>query len=224
MERLLAAAVLVVALSAPASGADPAVTCHCFRTRTFDPARPGAADPYILATARSSLLSAAFDVEKSTLVRAVMSGTAPDDLWIAHLAAARTGKTAAALLDEREARGSWKATLDRASALPPALAAALARAAPDADLAAVAVDDVLRERLGTDTDSVGALHCAGARSDEAVLAAFLAPRLGTLPPQLLARVRTGRATWGTALRDAGLSPDRIDGAIRADLAARAPAR
>ncbi len=224
MTRVCAALVLVVAVATPAGADAPPVTCHCFRTRTFDPARPGSADPYILATTRSSLLSAAFGVEKGTLVRAVMSGTSPDDLWIAYLAAARTGRTAASLLDEREARGSWKAALEGGPSLPRALTAALARAAPDADLAAVAVDEVLLARLGTDPDSLAALHAAGARSDEAVLAAFLAPRLGTLPPQLLARIRTGRATWGIALRDAGLAPDRIDGAIRAAVAARTPAR
>ena len=222
MARVLVA--LLLALAAFPHGAEPPVTCHCFRARTFDPARPGAADPYILATTRSSLLSAAFGAEKGALVRAVMSGTSPDDLWIAHLAAARSGRAATALLDEREAKGSWKAALEGMATLPAALGAALARAAPDADLAAVAIDEVLLSRLGTDPDSLAALRAARARSDEAVLAAFLAPRLGTLPPQLLGRVRTGRATWGTALRDAGLAPDGIDAAVRGAVAASARAR
>lgn len=45
-----------------------------------------------LANARSSLLSAVFGVSKATLVQAVMSGTAPEDLWIAHWTAARSGR------------------------------------------------------------------------------------------------------------------------------------
>ena len=51
------AAPLALALAAllPAPGlAAPAAACHCYRDRAFDPARPAAADPYILATTRSS--------------------------------------------------------------------------------------------------------------------------------------------------------------------------
>ncbi len=212
------------ALGGPAFGAEPAVTCHCFRTRTFDPARPGAADPYILATTRSSLLSVAFGVAKGSLVRAVMSGTASDDLWIAYWAAARTGTDAAALLDSRHARGSWKAALADAQGLPSALSAALARGAADSEIAALAVDEVLLQRLGADSESLRAMHAAGARSDEAVAAAFLARRLGTLPPLVLARVRTGSATWGTELRGAGLAPDQIDAAVRSVVGPEAKAR
>ena len=50
-----------------ASNAAPTVACHCYQDRTFDPERPAAADPYILATTRSSLLSAAFGVDKRAL-------------------------------------------------------------------------------------------------------------------------------------------------------------
>jgi hypothetical protein len=51
--------------------------CHCFRDRTFEPDRPAAADPYILATARSSLLSAAYGPPKRELVAASRSSRPP---------------------------------------------------------------------------------------------------------------------------------------------------
>ena len=71
---LALAAALVAALPG-VPRAEPAGACHCYQDRAFDPGRPAAADPYILATTRSSLLSAAFGVEKRSLVAAVMSGT-----------------------------------------------------------------------------------------------------------------------------------------------------
>src|SRR5512139_4163179 len=64
-----------------ADAAKSTAGCHCFRDRTFELERPAAVDPYILATTRSSLLSAAFGPGKASLVQAVMTGTAPEDLW-----------------------------------------------------------------------------------------------------------------------------------------------
>ena len=93
------AAALALALAGllPVAGrAAPATACHCYQDRSFDPARPAAADPYILATTRSSLLSAAFGVDKRSLVSAVMTGTAAEDLWVASWAGARTGRPSAA--------------------------------------------------------------------------------------------------------------------------------
>jgi hypothetical protein len=210
---LLAAAALVVSLPAFAR-AEPTVTCHCFQKRTFDPADPASADPYILATTRSSLLSAAFGAGKGGLVRAVMSGTAPDDLWIAHWAGARVGRGAPGLLEEKGAKGSWKAALAGAKGLGAPFEKALAAGKPDGALAALAVDDVLLARLGASAEDVAALRASGARSEEVVLAAVLAVHGRTAAMPILARVRAGSATWGTALRDAGLAPADMDAAVR----------
>jgi hypothetical protein len=215
MRSLLLAATLLPALAAPlAPRAEPTVTCHCFKNRSFDPADPAAADPYILATTRSSLLSAALGPGKGSLVRAVMGGAAPDDLWIAHWVAARAGGDAGALLEAKGAKGSWRAALAGAKGLGAPFERALAANAPDAALAALAVDDVLVARLAAPAEDVAALRASGARSEEVVVAAVLAVRGGTAAMPLLARVRSGRATWGTTLRDAGLAPEDMDVVVR----------
>jgi hypothetical protein len=204
-----------LALLAPGGArAAPTVSCHCFRNRSFDPADPPAADPYILAATRSSLLSAAFGVAKAGLVRAVMSGTAPEDLWIAHWSAARTGRPAAWLLDARAETSSWRAALAGTAGLPAPFAAALARGAPAGELAAFAVDDVLASRLRADPSAVRALREAGATTEQVIVASFLAPRLKAPPSEVLARFRGGKATWGTLLHDAGLAPEQLEEAIR----------
>jgi hypothetical protein len=208
------AAALFLASPSPAR-AEGTAGCHCFRDRTFEPARPAAADPYILATARSSLLSASFGVPKADLVRAVMTGTAPEDLWIAHWAAARTKRPASELLEGRARSGSWKGVLAGAGGLDATFAAALERGAGAAELAAIAVDDVLVARLKATPGALRALRGAGATTEETVVATLLSAQIGAPVLPLVAQVKAGRATWGSVLRDAGLAPGQLDGLVRA---------
>jgi hypothetical protein len=197
-----------------AAPAEPTGPCHCYRVRSFDPARPEAADPYILATTRSSLLSAALGPPKRDLVLAAMGGTSPEDLWVAHWAAARARREAATLLAAKARLGSWKGALAGAPDLPGRFAEALARGAPDVELSAIAVDDVLCGRLGADPAELAAARASGASTSEVILAALLAARLGTAPATVLAPVRSGKATWGVALRALGLAPQDLDGVVR----------
>lgn len=216
--RALPAAVSLLALlSASPAAADSTGTCHCYRDRTFDPARPDAADPYILATVRSSLLSAAFGPPKRELVGAAMSGTQPEDLWIAHWAAPRVRLGAAALLDAKASQGSWKAALAGRPGIDGRFAEALARGAPDADLAGIAVEEVLVKRLGAVPAELAAARAGGASTSELILSALLAARVGTAPATVLLPVKAGKATWGSALQALGLTPKDLDGVVRASL-------
>lgn len=204
-----------LALAPAAARAESTAGCHCFQDRSFEPARPGAADAYILATTRSSLLSAAFGVAKGTLVRAVMTGTAPEDLWVAHWAAARARRGAGDLLDARAAKGSWRAALAGAGPFGERFDAALARDGSPAELAAVAVDDVLVGRAKASPASLAALRAAGASTEEAVVATVLSAKLAAPVLPLVAEVKAGRATWGSVLHDAGIEPKQLDGLVRA---------
>lgn len=216
MSTPLRAVLVLLLLAAPmAARAAGTAGCHCFRDRIFEPERPGAADPYILATARSSLLSAAFGVPKADLVRAVMSGTAPEDLWIAHWASSRAKRPPAELLERLTRAGSWSGALAGVVGLEPQFAAALARDAAAVELAAFAVDDVLVGRLKASPASLRALRGAGASTEETVVATLLSAQIGAPVLPLVAEVKAGRATWGSVLRDAGLAPGQIDGLVRA---------
>lgn len=214
--RAPAAALALAFLVSPAgAAAEPTGPCHCYRNRTFDPAEPAAADPYILATVRSSLLSAAFGPPKRELVTAVMTGgTRPEDLWVAYWVAATLGTGPDALLASRSTLGSWKAALADWSGLTGKFAESLARGAPDAELAGIAVDDVLVRRLGADPAELAAVRGAGASTSEVILATLLAQRVGTAPRTVLAPVKAGKATWGVALHALGLTPKDLDGVVR----------
>jgi hypothetical protein len=219
LKRLLLAVPLL--LAAGAGGAEPTAACHCYQDRAFDPDRPAAADPYILATTRSSLLSAVFGVEKRSLVTAVMTGADPDDLWVAEWAGARLGTPAATLLASRESRGSWKEALGAATGLTPEFRSALQSGAVTSSLAALAVADVLARSLGATPASLAALRQAGATTPELILATVLAARLEAPTAPLVAQVHAGRVSWGAVLRDAGLSPKQLDPLVR-QLVASAP--
>ncbi len=211
--------VLVILLlgAAPAAARPaPATACHCFTSRTFDPARPAAADPYILATARSSLLSAAYAVPKAGLVQEVMSGADPDDLWVAFWAGARSSRDPPELLAARKRAGGWKAALSGTdpARLPPGFRAALERGGSAAELAGMAVDDVLASRMAARPEDLAALRRAGATSPETILATLLGGRTGTRPQEVLARFRTGTVSWGMLLDGAGMKPKDIDAVVR----------
>jgi hypothetical protein len=209
-------ALLALAAAGPLPAlAEPTGACHCFQDRTWDPERPGAADPYLLATTRSSLLSAAFGVPKRALVAAVMGGTPAEELWIARWAGARLRRDPDGLLASRRALGGWAPALSGAAAsLPPAFAAALRAGGDPAALAALAVDEVLVSRLGLGAGALAGLRSTGAPTEQVVLAAVLEVHLGAPARPLLAEVRAGRTTWGQVLHDAGLGPRDLDGLVR----------
>lgn len=217
MRPLALAALLAAApAAAAAAAASPAGACHCYRDRTFDAARPQAADPYLLATARSSLLSAAFGAPKRELVEAVMTGSDPDDLWVAAWAGARTGRPAEALLRSRQELGSWQAALAHAAGdLGPAFASRLGAGATAAELAALAADDVLVSRFGVEPALLRTLRAAGATTSEVVLSVLLVPGLGQPAPRILQLVHPGGKSWGQLLDGAGLVPQNVDPLVRA---------
>jgi hypothetical protein len=209
---LILAALAVLVPSA--SHATRGVACHCYRERVYDPDAPASADAYILATTRSSLVSAALGPTKASLVGAVMTGAAPDDLLIAHWTAAKAGRFASELLDLKRARRTWRAALDGIATKDDAFQAALARGASDAELAGSVVDDLLVHRLHVDPAVVRELRGAGATSEEAIVAVVFGATRQTPAPAALGRVKSGQATWGSLLHDAGIEPDAIDGLVR----------
>ncbi|GAB4258799.1 hypothetical protein [Deferrisoma sp.] len=212
--RVLAAVLVFVLGLAAAAPAAPTVNCHCFRDRSFDPARPEAADPYVLATSRNSLLAAAFGVSKGLVVRSLMTGTPPEALWAAHGLAAATGRDAGELLTAYGKAGSWIGALAALGVAPDAVPGKVGEALrAGADPAGAAVDEVLVGRLGSSADRVAALRFAGASDAETVAATLLGRLRGRDPVGFLNEVRAGNATWGALFHAAGVAPSDIDDAI-----------
>ncbi len=210
-------ALLLLALAAPAL-AGPPVSCHCFKDRSFDPASPAAADPYVLATGQNSLLAAAFGMEKKAIVTSKMTGAAGEDLWVAHWAAGKAGLRAEEFLDARSRAGSWAEALAglgvSAGRLGDGTAEVLARPGADVALARAAVDDVVASRLGVPPADLGAVRALGATDAEAVAAAVLSRLTGRPPSELRQAVAAGKASWGALYHGAGVEPGQIEAEVR----------
>lgn len=202
---LLAIAILMLPEAALAM---PAITCHCFTDRSFDPSQPAKADPYFLATTQNSFFAEVFGVEKRTIVMKKQQGTSSDDLWIAYWLAAKTQTPAETLLQAKEGKAAWPDVIAAqrlaTKKLSPRFATALKAKGATAHLAETVVDDlVTSHKLLADAD-LAALRKAGASSQELILAIVLAAKTGQPSLQIYREVKNGGRTWGSLLQDAAI--------------------
>jgi hypothetical protein len=208
---------LSLLLAASAALAAPAITCHCFQDRSFEPQRPAAADPYILTTTQNSLLAAAFGLPKKEVVRAKMAGASGERLWVVHYLAARSGHAPGQIEAARQQASDWQAVLSSLrldpALLSPRFVTVLGQAASDEVLAAAAADATLESCLGAEPAAIETLRTAGATSQETILALFLGRRTGLPASELFQRVKSGNATWGEILHASGIEAMNIDDEI-----------
>ncbi|MBT0652054.1 hypothetical protein [Geomobilimonas luticola] len=220
---------LVMALLLPMPAwAIPAITCHCFTDRSYDPAHPTVADPYFLATTQNSFFAAAFGVEKKTIVVKKQKGNSADDLWVAYWLAAKSGADPESLLQERKAKGAW-----RQVAAPLALPAtsrggrvveALKANAADDRLANAVVDELLLRFRFYGEPELAALRKAGAGNQELIMTGLIAAKTRQPATQLYRDVKGGGTSWGGLLQRAKVEPSEIQSEVAALVRASSESR
>ncbi len=207
---------LLILFATPAFCA-PAISCHCFQDRSFDTMRPAAVDEYLLATTQNSFMAAAFGFPKKNLVRAKMSGSSGDRLWVAHYVASLTNHTAEDLQAARSDASSWSEAFDglgiEPSSFGSAFVAALSVKTPEAGLAVAAANETLVSRFGATEGEVEKLRRQGASTAETVLSLFLSKQGKSSAADYYNEVWSGGASWGTLLFRAGLQPAEVGDAI-----------
>ncbi|TYP00346.1 hypothetical protein EDC39_101513 [Geothermobacter ehrlichii] len=207
MNRVLILLLLVV-FGVGNAWAMPAIECHCFRDREFDPARPAATDDYILATCQNSLLAHLFAKNKKEIVRARMSGVASRDLWLAFYLERKTGQGAGSWLERKGGGTSWIALA------PKRILQELSPAKRDDDaLAAAVIDRMLAEGLGVDAGALHTLRQRGTDDRQLIAGCVLGRLLGRSPVDLVRKVEDGKTTWGLLVAEARLRPTELNGAI-----------
>lgn len=182
----------------------PAITCHCFTDRTFEPARPGAADPYFLATTQNSFFALVFNTDKKTVVMKKQQGASSDDLWIAYWVASKTGTPPENLLREKQGKLSWDEVLAplniSTKTLGPRFSIVLKAKSSTTHLAETVVDDLLTRYRMHDVAELAAMRQLGASSQELIISALISARSGRQAKQMFLEVKSGAKTWGQLLQ------------------------
>ncbi len=223
MTRWLVSLLLLLGFAAPSLAA-PAISCHCFQDRSFDPQRAAAADPYFLATTQNSLLAATYGISKKEVVRAKMGGRVGEDLWLAHTLAVRTGQNAAQWQEARAASGSWAGAIAKAKVpdktLGPSLVRVLKGKPDDRELARAVVEEVLIQRAGIAPEVLAGLKKQQATPQETILACFLSRQTGKPALGLLEAVQSKNRTWGSLLAEHNIAASEIEPRVVRMLGAR----
>ena len=183
----------------------PTINCHCFTDRSYDTARPAAADPYFLAMTQNSFFTVVFNVDKKTIVFKKQQGTSPDDLWIAYWIASKLGVSPDFLLQSKS-NSEWKDVAAQLKFSTKALGSQFSRLlstkAPSAALAETVVDSLfVRYKFMSDVD-LAALRQAGASNQELIIAAVIAAKTRQPAKQAYLDVKKDGKTWGYLLREA----------------------
>ncbi len=183
----------------------PTINCHCFTDRSYDPARPAAADPYYLASTQNSFFAAVYPTDKKYLVRKKQKGTTMDDLWVAFWLAEKTGADPETLLQAKKDKGLWHEVLPSAGISAEQLGAPFAQALVNEGAASLdqwIVDEVLARFGLLDSGQRQELRQAGASTEEMILAALIERKTGQAAGQLCSDVRLGHRSWSGILDEA----------------------
>jgi len=199
--------------------AAPAITCHCFRDRSFDTENPGRIDSYLLATTRNSFLASVSGVSKKEIVGARMSGTPDYDIWIAYFAANNTSIDAGLLMAEKKKNnGSWKTSFAKQNIgeaqLGDQFSEALAADRPDTILAAIAADQMIIKYLGAEPDDIKKLRKNGASTNELILSVFFSSLSGKPSYEFYKSVKSGKMAWGSHMSALGLETGKTEETIK----------
>lgn len=181
----------------------PAITCHCFTDRSYDAARPAAADPYLLATTQNSFFAAVLNTEKKIIVRKKQQGVSSEDLWIAYWVAFTSGASADSLLQARQKDMAWKDVLApqrlTVKTVGTRFSSALTAGSSAVRLADAVVDELLIRHRLLDEAAVAAVRKAGASSQELIIATVIAAKTRQPARQVYLDVKSGTKSWGALL-------------------------
>ena len=183
------------------SSAESTISCHCFQDRTFNHRDTAAADPYFLATTQNSFISLLYGVEKSSLVKAKMSGTSGSYLWILFDVAARSQQEIDKVDKIYGQTKQWNSVFTELNLTPQQLGEKYWQLGNDPELLADHIVDLqLNKQFGVSTNELQSWHEKGMNRKELILANLLDGD----PITLFNQVNSGKQTWGKLLYDQGL--------------------
>lgn len=192
----------------------PAITCHCFTDRSYDPARPALADPYFLASTQNSFMAAVFSADKKEIVVKKQTGTASDDLWIAYwLASCGKSLTPDAVLRTYQGKKNWPDTIAvlgiPTKNLGVRFSSALKSNPSSVHLADAIVNELLIKYKMQNETELASLRKEHGTNQEIILASFIAIKSRQQASLLLQEVKRGIKSWGALLDNVKFGPSDI---------------
>jgi hypothetical protein len=206
--------VLLLTLLLPLqSMAAPAITCHCFSDRSYDPTHPTLADPYFLATTQNSFFAAIFGCDKKSIVIKKQKGASAEDLWIAYWVAAKTGTKPEQLLHAKTENIPWEDVIASqriaTKNLGTRFSKALSAKASASKLADMVVDEIfLQHRLLSDPE-LATLRQSGTANQELIIATLIAVKSGKPAKEILSKVKNRAFSWGSLLHEARIDTKNL---------------
>ncbi len=180
--------------------AESTINCHCFQDRSFDHANTAAADPYFLATTQNSFLSHVYGIEKRTIVKAKMTGTDGNHLWILFDVARRSQRDTRQIESLYAQSGNWPMTLKLLQLSDKQLDETYQKLSKNPEaLADHIVDLHLTTYFDVSPEELTAWHTLGMSRKELILAILLGD-----PEKVYNQVQQGKKTWGELLYAQGL--------------------
>ncbi|WP_456386145.1 hypothetical protein [Desulfolithobacter sp.] len=183
--------------------------CHCFKNRSFDPAKKFAADDYLVTTTFNSLVAATFGIEKRQIVMMKMrGGINPEDMLIGLYVAHATPADLDLLLGIRKNGASWKEIVsspDLATVTDPILDTIRAKGA-DADTVHRITDFMLIRTLGRSLAETTRLRDQGFSDREIVLLLVLNHLTRVPADSLAAMYREKKMSWSEIADSFRLTP------------------
>jgi hypothetical protein len=181
----------------------PAITCHCFTDRSYEPTRPAAADPYFLATTQNSFFATVFNIDKKSLVMKKQQGTSSEDLWIAYWVASKSGSSANSLLQAKSKSDSWKSVIVplrlSSKILGVGFSGVLTIDGSANQLSKAVVDEIFLQNQLLGEWELDSLRKAGATNQELIIVTVIATKMKQPAKQLYLEVKSGTKSWGSLL-------------------------
>ena len=210
---------LLLLLACPSiTSAESAISCHCFQDRSYDPARPQAADGYFLANLHNSLFAGVTGMPKRELVSSLMGGGSGTTLWIEWYLVVRGGLDAEVIGRLRSDGQSWR-DIAKQQRLPldqlsPEVVAELVRGRSDEAVASAIINEVLISRLAVKPSILTDLRRAGGTDREVIAVSVLSRRLNIPSGDLLRRIRSGDGSWSSWVTKAGIDGKNAEGTVK----------
>jgi hypothetical protein len=186
-----------------------AAGCHCFKDRSYDPARKFAADDYMLAKSFNSMLASYFNISKRQIIMMRMQGGVDgQDLTMSLYLGKITGTDFKDILSLRSNGQSWKQIVaDHKARIQSDNPVAIVTEPKDdeQEIVNTVVTMLVTDYFAIPPESIDKYRSNGLSDKEVVLCLGLSAQSGKSIDELLSRYKEEGQSWGEIANSLGIA-------------------